>query len=121
MRGKLRTSADAEAQLRFLENSLDRLMQSFKLEKDDALPIGEEAFLLLRERSRCHYQPSAAKILNELLELCYRMSKLEQIPRAIFQRAEALEKAVKDALAVFSGTPSRLLRSAGQITNTGEN
>jgi len=119
MKGKLRTAADAEGQLRFMENSLDRLLESFRLEKEEAKLQGIEAFQLLRERSRCHYQPSADRILNDLRELRYRLSKITDVPSPIFLRLEVLGKAVKEAQAHFSGTTNRLLRSTGQIT--GEN
>ncbi len=101
-----------------MERSLIRLKRSFQLEKEEALLEEVEALWRLRERSRSHYQPSALSMINNIRQLRYKMSRIKHIPSAILPRLELLEKAIKEALAHFSGTPNRLLRSAGQ--NTGD-
>ena len=116
MSGNLRTVADVEEELLFLERSLIRLRKSFKLEKEDALSQEGNFLWVFREHSRSYYQPSISGMHMDLKQLHYKMSKIEQVPSSIFLRLEALEKAIIEARAHFSGTPNRLLRSAGQIT-----
>lgn len=118
MSGNLRTPADAEAELQFMERFLIRLRRSFQLEKETALTEGVDALWTLRKRSRIHYQPAVSGMLNDLRQLRYGMTKMEHIPSGIFLRLEALEVSTKEARAHFSGTPNRLLRFAGQ--NTGD-
>lgn len=110
--------ADVEDQLRFTGRALLRLRQSFKLEKEDALGRGTSALTDLRERSRNYYQPCAERMINELRHLHYTASRVADVPSTIFLDIQELENKVKEALAHFSGTPNRLLRSDGQ--NTGE-
>ena len=118
MSGNRRTSADLIEDLKFMERSLSRLGESFKLEKEAALLEGEKALVTLRDRSRSHYQPVLLRMANQLKQLRYAMSRMDSIPSAIFLRMEALEIRIKETRASFVGTPNRLLRFAGQ--NTGE-
>jgi len=94
MRIKLRTVRDVEGELKLLENSLERLRQSFSLEKDASLE--QETLENLREREKCHYQP-----------------RVEGVPFTIFLRMKELEKNLKEARAHFTGTVNRLIRCAG--------
>jgi hypothetical protein len=48
MRKKLRTVKDVEGELKLLENTLERLRQSFSIEKDEAAGGGREALEVLR-------------------------------------------------------------------------
>ncbi|MCK5785011.1 MAG: hypothetical protein KAH54_00485 [Candidatus Sabulitectum sp.] len=116
MSGNLRTVADVEEELSFLERSLARLRRSFKLEKEDVLSEEEKSLWFFREHSRSYYQPAISAMHIDFKQLRYKISKMEQVPSSIFQRLEALEKAVNEARAYFTGTPNRLLRGAGQIT-----
>ncbi len=118
MSGNPGTLAAIEEELQFMERVLARLRRSFQLEKEAALLEGTKALWAFRERSRSHYQPSALRMLNDLRQLRYRMDRMEHIPSGIFLKQEVLKKAIKEAQAHFSGTPNRLLRSAGQ--NTGD-
>ncbi|MCK5132568.1 MAG: hypothetical protein KAR40_10515 [Candidatus Sabulitectum sp.] len=118
MSGNLRTPADVEEELQFMERFLIRLRRSFQLEKETALTEGVKALWTFRERSRCYYQPAVSGMLNDLKQFRYGMIKVEHIPSGIFPRLEALEISIKKARAHFSGTPNRLLRLAGQ--NTGD-
>lgn len=118
MNGNLRTLADVERELRFMETFLARLKQSFLLEKEEALLGGSESLWTFRERSRSHYNPSVSGIYNDIRQLRHGIIRVEKIPSGIFLRLEALERAVKEAQAHFTGTPNRLLRFAGQ--NTGD-
>ncbi len=118
MSGNRRTTADLIEDLNFMQRSLSRLRESFKLEKEAALPEGEKAMIAFRERSRSHYQPVLLRMTSQLKQLRYSMSRMDNIPSAIFLRLEALENTIKETRASFVGTPNRLLRIAGQ--NTGE-
>jgi len=118
MSGNSGTAADIEQELRLMEKSLIRLRKSFDLEKEDALEKGPVALQLFRERSRSHYIPSVSRMHRSLKQLRYRMIKVKHVPSGIFLRLEALEKAILEARAHFSGTPNRLIRFAGQ--NTGD-
>ncbi len=118
MSGNRRTTADLIEDLNFRQRSLSRLRESFKLEKEAALLEGEKAMLAFRDRSRSHYQPVLINMENGLKQLRYSMSRMENLPSAIFLRLEVLENKIKETRASFVGTPNRLLRFAGQ--NTGE-
>ncbi|MEA3265866.1 MAG: hypothetical protein U9P42_02840 [Candidatus Fermentibacteria bacterium] len=118
MSGNPGTAADMEEELRLMEKFLVRLRKSFLLEKEDALAEGSEALQLFRNRTRSHYSPSVSRMNSNLRQLRYRITKVENVSSSIFLRLEALEKAIKEARAHFSGTPNRLLRFAGQ--NTGD-
>ncbi len=119
MSGNIKTISNVEEEIRFLERSLKRLKFSFRMEKEEALELGEKGLLALRNKSRTFYQPSASKIQNDYRLLCYKTNKIENISSGIFQRLEILDKAIKDAIAIFTGTPNRLLRLFKQ--NTGDN
>ncbi len=114
MSGNLRLTVDIENEIKVMGKLLMRLRSSFTLEKDEALVGGNEKLVELRERSRTHYQPLCGRMLNDVQLLRYRSSRAEDAPSSIFARMDKLEKAIKETLAHFSGTPNRLLRSPGQ-------
>lgn len=111
MRIKLRTAREVEGELRLLENSLERLRQSFSLEKDASLE--QDTLEHLREREKCHYQPGVRRMESELRQLRYLSGRVEGVPFSIFLRMKELEKCLKEARAHFTGTVNRLIRCAG--------
>ena len=118
MSGNLGTAADVVEELRLMEKFLIRMRKSFQLEKEDALAEGPEALRVFRHRTRSHYSPAVSRMHSSLKQLRYRITKVENVSSSIFLRLEALEEAIKEARAHFSGTPNRLLRLFGQ--NTGD-
>ena len=110
MRIRLRSAKDVEGELRLLENSLERIRQSFILEKDSALSEGRIALEHLREREKSHYQPVTARMISELRQLRYLSERVEELPSSIFLRMNELEKGLKEARAHFTGTVNRLMR-----------
>ncbi len=110
MRKRLRTVRDVREELNFLENSLERLRQSFTLEKDASLENGDLQHL--REREKCHYQSRARRMEAELRQLRYLSGRVEGVPRSIFAGMDELERNLKEARAHFVGTVNRLIRCA---------
>ena len=111
MRKRLRTPADVEGELRYLENSLKRIRQTFLLEKDEAVRNSGEALELLRERERYFYQPGVRRMMNDHRQLLYLSTRIEGVPSSIFLRLDELENGLKEARAHFTGTVNRLMRS----------
>lgn len=120
MKKRLRTSADVEGELIYLENSLKRIRQTFLLEKDEAMRTGVQALELLREREKYFYQPGLRRMMNEQKQLLYLSSRIENIPSSIFHRLEELESGLKEARAHFTGTVNRLVRCSMQKTGDDE-
>lgn len=110
MRKRLRTARDVDGELKLMENSLERMRQSFSLEKDYALVQGNDALMHLREREKCHYQPLTARMTSEIRQLRYLAGRVEGLPSSIFLRMNELEKDLKEARAHFTGTVNRLMR-----------
>jgi len=120
MKKRLRTPADVEGELKFLENSLTRLRQSFILEKNDAVEQGGEALEHLRDREKCHYQPIVRRMMNDLRQLQYLSSRVEGVPTGIFHRLNELENSLKEARSHFTGSVNRLARCAWLKTGDDE-
>jgi len=104
--------------LKLLENSLERLRQSFSIEKDASLEQG--ALEQLREREKCHYQPQTRRLESELRQLHYLSQRIERLPHSIFLRMRDLEKSLKEARAHFTGTANRLMRCSGPESGESE-
>lgn len=111
MRKRLRTAGDIEGELKVIEKSLERLHQSFGLEKDYCLEQGKLG--QLRDREKCHYQPRIRSLETELKQLRYLSGRVDGVSGSIFQRMKELEKCLKEARAHFTGTVNRLIRCAG--------
>jgi hypothetical protein len=112
MKKRLRTPDDLEGELKYLENSLKRIRQTFLLEKDESVKNGGEALELLREREKFFYQPAVRRMMNDHKILCYQGTRIEGIPSSIFLRLDELESGLKEARAHFTGTVNRLMRCA---------
>lgn len=113
MRKRLRSAKDVEGELKFLENSLERLLQSFSIERESALEQGRESLQKLREKEKCYYRPRAGRMEGELRQLRYASGRMEGVPFSIFPRMNELEKSLRKARAHFTGTVNRLLRCTG--------
>lgn len=111
MRKKLRTTKDVEGELKFMENSLERLRQSFSLEKDAS--IEQETLERFREREKTYYQPRVRRMESDLRQLRYLSGRVESVPFSIFLQMKELERNIKEARAHFTGTVNRLMRCAG--------
>ncbi len=96
--------------IRFLERSLSRLTESFRLEKDEALAADDMSLLRLREREKNHYGPEVRRLLSDLRGLRHRLKTVQGLSSAIFDNLNRLESNMKDAGAKFTGTVNRLCR-----------
>lgn len=112
---RIRTAEALQGELKFMERSLERLQESFSLDKDSAVEEGfSESLRELRDKVRQHYGPAADSMLRELRRLRYVAGRIAGLPEAIFPRMDRLESAVKNARAHFIGTAGRLVRVLGQ-------
>jgi len=118
LKKRLRSPGDIVQELKLLENSLERILQSFQLQKDSALGGDPQMLETLRERARTHYSPELGKMRSDLRQLRYRSSMVEGVPSAIFRRLDELETRLKEARAHVTGAVNRLMRN--QIMSAGD-
>lgn len=90
---------------------MDRLLESFRLEKEAALENDMECLEKLRERGKNHYSPTFRRMMNDLRQLRYRAGIMEGLPSGIFHRLDELETQLKEARAHVTGAVNRLARS----------
>ena len=102
--------------MRLFENTLERIRQSFSLEKDAALLEGPGGLEALREREKSHYRPGLERMDAELRQLRFRIRTMDGLPWAIFARMDQLEAGIKETRAHFTGTVNRLVRAGRQLT-----
>lgn len=101
-----------ESELGHLSRFLDRLEESFTLEKEEALNVGLSGLQLFRERCRTHYQLRVTEIRTRVRQLCYTARRADALTAGMHELAGNLEIRCADALARYEGTPNRLIRVA---------
>ncbi|MFO7625865.1 MAG: hypothetical protein R6V62_01245 [Candidatus Fermentibacteraceae bacterium] len=109
-----------ETELALLSRFLDRLEESFTLEKEEALKTGLPGLTLFRERCRTHYQLRVTEIRTRVRQLCYTARRAGALTPGMHELAGHLESRCGDALARYEGTPNRLMRFARSTMNEEE-
>jgi hypothetical protein len=109
-----------ESELGLLSRFMDRLEESFTLEKEEALKDGLPGLKLFRERCRTHYQLRVTEIRTRVRQLCYTARRADALTPEMHELAGHLESRCADALARYEGTPNRLIRVARSIVNEKE-
>ncbi len=111
---------DIETELALLSRFLDRLEESFALEKEEALKEGLQGLILFRERCRTHCQLRVTEIRTRVRQLCYTARRTDALTLEMHELAGHLESRCADALARYEGTPNRLIRIARSTMNEKE-
>lgn len=110
-------SEGIESELGLLSRFLDRLEESFALEKEEALKLGLPGLMLFRERCRTHYQLRVTELRTRVRQLRYTARRADALTPEMHEHAGHLESRCADALARYEGTPNRLIRVArGTLT-----
>lgn len=109
-----------ETELALLSRFLDRLEESFVLEKEEALKVGLPGLMLFRERCRTHYQLRVTEIRTRVRQVCYTARRADALTPGMHELAGHLESRCADALARDEGTPNRLIRVARSTMNEKE-
>ena len=97
----------------FIDRSLERLVERFEVEKQDALDSGGIKHIKkLLDRSRTFFQPETAALLNRLFMARSRIRQGEYDEKTRLL-SEKVEKTIREASSHFVSAPHRLMRNLG--------
>lgn len=100
-----------EAEFVYLARFLDRLDEGFQIEKEEALKAGLNQMSAFRERCRAHYQIQVERLRVRVRQLRFSALRADVLTPELDQLSKLLESRSADALARYSGTPNRLVRT----------